>query len=263
MFDFHKDKSRYFEIQREVTEESIIPFLAPHLHKSTGNRVLEIGCAEAGVLKAFLNHGDQVTGVELSAYRFESAKRFLADEIQQGRASVINTNIYDIDPKETFPQLFDIIVLKDVIEHIPDQERFIPLLKEFITDKGVIFFAYPPWWMPFGGHQQICKHKLLRTLPWFHMLPVSMYTWLLKSFGESDATIKELVEVKETGINIGRLYRILKDNQFTVLGEVHWLINPIYKYKFGLQPKKLFPFLASIPGIRNFFTTAHYIVFKK
>jgi len=263
MFDFHKDKSWYFEIQRVVTEESIIPFLTPYLDKSTGNRVLEIGCAEAGVLKAFLDHGDDVTGVELSPYRFESAKKFLAEDIQQGRASVINQNIYDIDPTQAFPKLFDVIVLKDVIEHIPDQERFIPKLKEFIADNGVIFFAYPPWWMPFGGHQQICNHKLLRALPWFHLLPVSMYTWLLKSFGESDATIKELLEVKETGINIGRLYRILEDNHFTILGEVHWLINPIYKYKFGLQPKKIFPFLASIPGLRNLITTAHYIAFKK
>lgn len=263
MFDFHKDKPRYFEIQRVVTEESIIPFITPYLHKPNDNRVLEVGCAEAGVLKAFLNHGYLVTGVELSTSRYEHAKRFLAEDIQQGRAVVINKNIYEINPKETFPELFDVIVLKDVIEHIPDQERFIPKLKEFMTENGIIFFAYPPWWMPFGGHQQICEQKLLRTLPWFHLLPVAMYKWILKSFGESEGTIKELLEIKETGINIGRMYSILKDNNFTILEEVHWLVNPIYEYKFGWQQKKLFPFFASIPILRNFITTAHYVVFKK
>ncbi|HMR89036.1 MAG TPA: class I SAM-dependent methyltransferase [Saprospiraceae bacterium] len=263
MFDFHTDKPRYFEIQRVVTEESIIPFITPFLHKSTHNRILEVGCAEAGVLKAFLNYGYNVTGVELSTARYENAKKFLAEDIQQGRAAVINQNIYDIDPKEAFPQLFDVIVLKDVIEHIPDQERFIPKLKEFLTDDGIIFFAYPPWWMPFGGHQQICDHKLLRTLPWFHLLPISVYTWILKSFRENKGTIKELLEIKDTGINIGRMYRILEANQFKILDEVHWFINPIYKHKFGWNQKKLLPFLARIPLLRNFITTAHYIVFKK
>ncbi len=263
MFDFHTDKPRYFEIQRLVTEESIIPFLSPYLHKNIGNHILEIGCAEAGVLKAFLNHGYNVTGVELSTARYENAKKFLEQDIQQGRADVINKNIYDINPKVEFKQLFDVIVLKDVIEHIPDQERFIPKLKEFLTDDGIIFFAYPPWWMPFGGHQQICDHKLLRTLPWFHLLPISWYKWILKSFGENQGTIKELLEIKETGINIGRMYRILKENDFTILEEVHWLVNPIYKYKFGWEQKKLFPFLASIPLVRNLITTAHYLVFKK
>jgi len=263
MFDFHKDKPRYFEIQRIVTEDSIIPFLTPYLERKQDNRVLEIGCAEAGVLKAFLNNGYNVTGVELSTARYENAKKFLAEDIQQGRAAVINKNIYDINPEEEFSQLFDVIVLKDVIEHIPDQERFIPKLKDFLTDDGIIFFAYPPWWMPFGGHQQICEHKLLRTLPWFHLLPIAIYKWILKSFGENQGTIKELLEIKATGINIGRMYRILRENNFTILEEVNWLINPIYKFKFGWNQKKLFPFLARIPILRNLITTAHYVIFKK
>ena len=69
MFDFHSDKLRYFNIQKTVTTESILPILNHLSKKSHPRYVLEIGCAEAGVLSAFLEEGDQVVGIELSKYR--------------------------------------------------------------------------------------------------------------------------------------------------------------------------------------------------
>ncbi|MBK9734543.1 MAG: methyltransferase domain-containing protein [Saprospiraceae bacterium] len=264
MFDFHNDKERYFDIQRTVTVENIIPFLDSIKKNGKGSKnVLEIGCAEAGVLKAFLLNGDKVVGVELSPSRFESAKQFLSSDISLGNAMILNKNIYDIDPNVEFKNLFDIIILKDVIEHIPEQEKFIPKLKEFLTDDGIVFFAYPPWWMPFGGHQQICSSKILRTLPWFHLLPNFLYTAVLKYFGENKASIAELMEVKSTGINIERLYSILKDNNFIIRDEIYWFINPIYFFKFGLKKRKVYSLLTKIPYLRNYYTTAHYIAFSK
>ena len=47
MFDFHKDKQRYFNIQKEVTEEDVIPFLEKQIGPCINKRVLEVGCAEA------------------------------------------------------------------------------------------------------------------------------------------------------------------------------------------------------------------------
>lgn len=263
MFDFHKDKSRYFDIQRVVTKDDVIPFIEKYFGNCKQKNILEIGCAEAGVLKAFLDHENHGVGVELSENRAVLAREFLDEEIKQGKVKIINKNIYDIeDPTAEFGKLFDVIVLKDVIEHIPDQERFIPLLKNFLATNGVIFFAYPPWCMPFGGHQQICNNKFLRTLPWFHLLPVSGYKAILNLFGEKDGTVKELMEVKQTGINIERMYSILKANDFKILGEVFWLTNPIYKFKFGLKKRMVYSLFTKIPLLRNFYVTAHYVLFK-
>jgi 2-polyprenyl-3-methyl-5-hydroxy-6-metoxy-1,4-benzoquinol methylase len=39
-----------------------------------------------------------------------------------GQISFLARNIYDIDPDQDLPFKFDLIILKDVIEHIPDQE---------------------------------------------------------------------------------------------------------------------------------------------
>lgn len=263
MFDFHKDKKRYFDIQKLVTQEDVIPFIASEMGSIKGKNVLEIGCAEAGVLKAFIDHGNYGVGVELSEHRYQLARNFLVDDIELGRAQIFNKNIYDVnDVTKEFGCLFDVIVLKDVIEHIPDQERFIPWLQSFLSPNGLVFFAYPPWMMPFGGHQQICENKILRTLPWFHLLPNPLYKLVLKAFGEKDWVVKELLEVKSTGINIERMYKILQKSGYVVLKESFWFTNPIYKFKFGFKKSHVFNVLTKIPVFRNFVTTAHYVLFK-
>lgn len=262
MFDFHKEKQRYFDIQKMVTSEEIIPWMQRKIALSSQTRVLEIGCGEAGVLAAFLELNCDCVGIELSDSRVKSAENFLAPFIEKGKAKIINENIYDIVEHNSIGT-FDLIILKDVIEHIPDQERFIGVLPSLLKPNGIVFFAYPPWWMPFGGHQQIAKSKFLRMAVWIHLLPKYLYTFILKAFGESNATIKELEEVKSTGITIDKMYQILSKYHYTIIDEIYWFINPIYKYKFGFQKRKVMQWLTKIPYLRNFYTTAHYIMFTR
>ena len=259
MFNFHTNKNRYFNMQKWVTSEHIIPYL--HDVKELGNEtdVLEIGCGEAGVLAAFLEKGCSVVGIELSDSRAEIARDHLSAAISEGKAKIMTDNIYDVDPVERQDLRFDVIVLKDVIEHIPDQEKFIPVLQNFLKSDGIIFFAYPPWWMPFGGHQQLCNSKLLSKLPWFHLLPMSMYKGVLNLFKEPQAKVDGLEEIKETGITIERLHRILRKENFAVVKQTYWLINPIYVKKFGMKPIRQ---RLAIPYVRNIISTCHYIVFK-
>lgn len=261
MFEFHKDKERYFNIQYQISKEYIVPFVAPFCDLDKELKVLEIGCAEAGVLKAFLEQGHRCTGIEFSPTRIELAKSFLKEDLKKGRVDFINKNIYDIDPKHDLPHLFDLIILKDVIEHIPDQKKFVRQLKIFLNSGGKIFFGFPPWQMPFGGHQQMCDNSLASILPWYHILPKAVYKQMLKLFGEKKEKIDALLEIKETGISIERFERIIKKTGFQVLSKKFYLINPIYKYKFKLKSREQFGFIAHSPYIRNFFTTsAFYLI---
>jgi 2-polyprenyl-3-methyl-5-hydroxy-6-metoxy-1,4-benzoquinol methylase len=263
MYEFHTNKDWYFNVQTLVTQEDVIPFCDPIINANRPLRVLEIGCGEAGVLKAFLDRGDIGVGVELSQDRAATARQKLSSYLDSGRAEILTSNIYDIDPAKQWQQLFDLIILKDVIEHIPNQERFIPWLQKFLAPDGIVFFAYPPWWMPFGGHQQVCSNKILSKLPWFHLLPTQIYKWVLRKCGETELTVNNLIEVKETGITIDRLTSIVKNSGFIIVKEIFWAINPIYQYKFGLKKRTIPTFLARIPYLRNLYVTAHYIAFKK
>lgn len=223
-------------------------------------RVLEIGCAEGGVLKAFLELDHYCLGIELQESRFEQAKQFFVEDRKAGKIDFINRDIYDIDPEQDFEAKFDLIILKDVIEHIPNQERFIPRLRDFLTAEGIVFFGFPPWYMPFGGHQQVLKNKVLSKLPYYHLLPMPLYKAILRAGGESDQKIYNVAEVKETGISIERFERIVKQSDFEVLRKRFYFFNPIYQMKFKVKPRTLWKPLTYIPWFRDFFTTAMYSV---
>jgi len=77
MFEFHADRKRYFDIQVLNAEKYVIPFIEEKFPISKGMRVLEIGCGEGGVLKAFINKGCEGVGVELDASRIENATLYL------------------------------------------------------------------------------------------------------------------------------------------------------------------------------------------
>ncbi|MEI8060556.1 MAG: methyltransferase domain-containing protein, partial [Ferruginibacter sp.] len=125
MFEFHGDRKRYFDIQVENTHKYVIPFIETEKHIIAGTRVLEIGCGEAGVLKAFTDIGCIGVGVELEEGRLVNAREWMADEVRDGKVSFLSKDVYLVDIKEEFNGCFDIIILKDVIEHIHDQYKLI------------------------------------------------------------------------------------------------------------------------------------------
>jgi SAM-dependent methyltransferase len=255
MFEFHGDRKRYFEIQVENTRKYVIPFIENYKSIFAGTRVLEIGCGEAGVLKAFTDIGCIGVGVELDEPRLVMAREWMQEELNAQKISFISKDIYKVNVEEELKGKFDIIILKDVIEHIHDQPKLIAWMKSFLNKDGVIFFGFPPWQMPFGGHQQIMKGKFLSKLPWFHLLPAFMYKAILKTGKEN---IAEMMEIKETGISIERFEKIVGETGYKVVNKTHYLINPIYEYKFGWKPKKQNGVIKSIPWVRNFFTTCVY-----
>jgi SAM-dependent methyltransferase len=256
----HKDDAVRYQQQVDNGRQYLLPFIQQHYKVTASTRVLDIGCGEGGVLIPFLEMGCVCTGIELYEPRAILARQFLSNYVQSGQVDIINQNIYEEAALEKYKHQFDLILLKDVIEHIPDQERFIPYLKKFLKPGGAVYVGFPPWYMPHGGHQQVCKSKFLSFLPWFHLLPKPLYKGILKMFGEYDAVIQELMEIKDTGISIERFERIVKKNEYEMPGRNFYLINPIYQYKFGWKPRKQFKWLAAIPFVRNFFTTCVYYV---
>lgn len=255
--DFHSNKVYYFQMQHDNAAEYVIPFIESTFQLKPGMKVLEIGCAEGGVLLAFLEKGMEGVGVELSEPRAEQANEFLKDYIDKGQAQVFSKNIYDESFEEMFKGQFDLIVLKDVIEHIHDQPKLMRFMKTYLKPNGKIFFGFPPWQMPFGGHQQVANSKFSR-MPWLHLWPRAIYRGFLKLFGENQLVIDELMDIYTTRISLERFERIVKETGYEITGKQLYLINPIYKYKFKLKPRKQLKLLAAIPWIRNFWTTCGY-----
>ncbi|MBL7810637.1 MAG: class I SAM-dependent methyltransferase [Bacteroidetes bacterium] len=262
MYEFHGDKRRYFDMTRQVTEEYIIPYLKESFPLSPETRVLEIGCGEAGVLKAFTDLGCQTFGIELEESRLEFARQFMAEELKAGKVQFLNKDIYDVNVQTDIGEAFDLVILKDVIEHIPDQAKFMPQLHKLLKPGGRVFFAFPPWYMPYGGHQQVLPGKAASRLPWYHLLPGPMYPGMLKLLGMPANSIATMLEIRSTGISIQRFEKICRNSGFAIESRRFYLFNPIYKFKFGIRPRLQNKLVAGIPRLRDFFTMGMYYIVK-
>lgn len=257
---FHGNAPIKFQHQYFVTRDYIMPFIAKEMPLVEGLKVMEIGCGEGGVLKAFAEQGCICTGMDLSETKIQAGIELLKEEVSAGKISLFAANIYDRETMERFKGAFDLIVLKDTIEHIPDQERVVQHLPNYLKEGGMIFFAFPPWFMPFGGHQQTAETRAGQ-LPWLHLLPRGLYQSALRRFGETPAKIEALMEIYDTRISIQRFERILRKTGFETVRRRFYLVNPIYRFKFKWTPREQFKLLQNIPWMRDFVTTtAYYLV---
>jgi len=255
----HLDRQRYFEEQSYTTKKHIIPYIE-NIKIINGNmRVLEIGCGEGGNIKPFLDMGCTIVGVDINAKSIQLAENFYSNHPLKKNLELINKDIYDVGNDI---EKFDIIMLRDVLEHIHNQEKFMNYVKLFLKDDGLFFIAFPPWQNPFGGHQQALKSKVLSHLPYFHILPKPILKVILKIFGESKS-IPGMFELVDTGISIERYKKIIKKEGYRTLKQTYWFINPNYEIKFNLKRREQLKMLSSIPYFRNYLITAYYAVISK
>ncbi|NSL90300.1 class I SAM-dependent methyltransferase [Chitinophaga sp. Mgbs1] len=260
--EHHKDATLRYQQQVDNSRDYVLPFIQQEFPQLDGLRVMEVGCGEGGVLTPLLEKGCQCVGVDLAPARIELAKSYLGNYLPSGQLRLIAKNIYDVDFLGEFRNSFDIIILKDAIEHIPDQEKIIGHLKQLLSPRGQVYFGFPPWYMPHGGHQQICANRFLSMVPYIHLLPRPLYKGTLRLFGEENDIVSELMDVKSTGISIERFEKIVRRQQYKITRRRFYMINPIYKYKFGVSAREQFKPIASIPFVRNFFTTCMYYMIK-
>lgn len=255
----HADRKQYFREQSKTTAQYVIPYINQLQKISSQSRILEIGCGEGGNLEPFLDMGCLVTGIDIVQSRITLAHEYLAGHRAYGRLTLICDDIYN---RSAADGQYDVIIMRDVIEHIHDQEKFMGFVKQFMAPGAVFFLAFPPWYNPFGGHQQIAKSRLLSKMPFFHIMPSMLYRRVLKVFGEGPKTIDDLLEIKQTGITLERFERIVRKENYQIAKRTLYFINPNYEAKFGLKPREQWSVVSAVPFIRNFFVTAGYYALR-
>jgi 2-polyprenyl-3-methyl-5-hydroxy-6-metoxy-1,4-benzoquinol methylase/DNA-directed RNA polymerase subunit RPC12/RpoP len=98
-------------------------------HYKTAGNLLEIGSAKGYFLSEAKKRGYKVFGIELNQHNHAISKRLVGDTIR-------NVDLFEAHFDE---EMFDIIYMRDVIEHIADP---IPFLREInrISKKGALVF---------------------------------------------------------------------------------------------------------------------------
>ncbi|MDO4764410.1 MAG: hypothetical protein Q4A00_08545 [Flavobacteriaceae bacterium] len=140
--------------------------------------------------------------------------------------------------------------------------NFISRIKLFLKDDGIVFFRFPAWHMPFGGHQQICRSKVCSKVPFTHLLPKVIYEKYLSLFKEKSSCIEELLSIKRSKMTIENFEFLCRKLDYEILDRTLWLINPHYKVKFNLPAIKLNSILTRLYYIRNYLSTSCYYIIK-
>ncbi len=113
-------------------------------HQRQGLRLLDIGCARGHLAALARQRGWRVTGLDLSADAIsEAAVRFGLDV----RAGSLASHAGTLMP-------FDVILLGDVIEHVPDPVRFLQDVRKVLMPGGTLCIDTPNWggfWRRWGG----------------------------------------------------------------------------------------------------------------
>ena len=260
MQERHLDRQKYFEDSAITSALFYLPYIKKSHPITPCSKILEIGCGEGGNLKPFAKAGCRVLGVDMAQIRIEQARQFFSDEKLEGCFACGDFLEY---PAPGEDDKFDIAILHDVIEHVPDKVAFIGHIRKFLKADGILFVAFPAWQMPFGGHQQICRDRIWSKIPFYHLLPNPLYRYILKRLAkENAATVRELMYIKKTRCPIERFEKAVKTAGLVVCHRQLWLVNPHYQQKFGLRPRKLCRGISHIPFFRNFGSTSCFYLLK-
>ena len=102
-------------------------------HKS-GGRLLEIGCATGTFLAAMRALGTwNVFGVDTSEYAVQKARDQLGLDVFHGQ----------IEEARFLDSFFDVVVLWDVLEHLPDPKSTLLEIRRVLTNNGLLIFRVP------------------------------------------------------------------------------------------------------------------------
>ena len=200
-------------------------------------KILEIGCAEAGLLKFYHKKGAVCSGIELSDIRFSNA--LLLDkkkEINLFQADICDPNSYN----KYIKKKFDMIIIRDVIEHIDNKKIALENIFEILKPGGKLFMSFPPKYCAYSGHQQTIPN-FFGKLPFIYMLPDAMYKKYLKLISCSEKKIKYLISTKNSRVSIRKMQEIINSLGFIILDQSRWFSRPAYAFRFNF-PKIKNPF---------------------
>lgn len=98
---------------------------------STPLRVLDIGTGAGGALIPFMQRGDHILGIDLDEDFLNFGRKFGLN-LQRGGVETL----YNLGK-------FDLIILKDVLEHLPDPRGALLKVSECLSDDGLLFVQVP------------------------------------------------------------------------------------------------------------------------
>ncbi len=237
-----------------------MPYLSGRGVFQQGSRVAEIGCAEAGVLMAFVEAGaEAVLGTDIEHHRLANG-RVIADVA--GIPLTLSTHdvLFD-EPLPEWRNAFDLVILRDVIEHLDDTLLALNNIQKLLKPHGYLFVEFPPYNSPFGGHQHLLRNTWGK-FPYAHLAPKPLFNQMLRS-GWHEVDITEVRRLNKIRLSPAKFKRAATEAAYSLVHEQYFLLRPVFKMKFGLPTIPLTR-IKWLPGVKEMLSLeANYILQKK
>jgi SAM-dependent methyltransferase len=244
-----------WRIQFESTRDYLVPWLEESGALPSTGRVLEAGAGYAGCLAAFQHVCPRLAceGLELKSARAHLATRLFQE--YGGRVPTIHQG--DLTKLESLGNLsppYDLIVLRDVIEHIEARPTALRNIRSLLSPSGAAVFTFPSYLSPYGGHQQGLRARLLR-LPWIQLTPI--FLGLVRRADPKN--YEEMASIWRCHITTHSFTRDVREAGLEIVAERHFFLRPIFKYRYGLPVVRGGP-LGLVPLAKDLFLTASWYI---
>src|SRR5688500_4436622 len=236
----------YWGYMYGLSEQFIIPYLESKKVPIAGAAVIEIGCAEGGNLCAMAEVGArELVGTDIAESRLDNA-RVIADMLGL-KITYSSHDVIGQPPFRDWLEHFDLALLRDVIEHLDDAEVALRNIRQVLKPNGVLYVTFPPYYSPYGGHQQTLVNWASR-VPFMHLLPERVFERMIASGREADKV--EVRRLRRIRMTTTKFRRAAHNAGYSIVDEKLYFIRPVYKMKFGLNPVSA-DVVRSLPIVRD------------
>ncbi len=249
--------------EKELCRKGLIPLLRKRGYDPAGKSVLDVGCGYGGVLAELAGTFalKSALGIDLDAGMVRQGSERCPKGVRLEVRDFFGMDAVDpeaYDPEDHGSEVlrraalasggYDLILLRDVLEHIPDAEGALAKAASLLAPGGLIFASFAPFYSPFGGHQHNGS-GLFANVPWLQILPEKWFRAALhlrgNSYKSGQSLLADMESVLRTRLTIGRFRRMIPAAGLRAGYFARYLSRPDYRIKFGL-PEIGFP---GIPGL--------------
>lgn len=226
----HPRTTRNWISQFKLAQGTLIPWLASRGISCNGAAVAEIGCAEGGVLMACVDAGaSYALGTDIQGPLLREVTTKCASIAGYTVELTEHDVIYEEIPTQWHGR-FDVVMLRDVIEHLDDTSIALRNIKRLLKPGGVLLLTFPPYTSPYGGHQQLLDTSLAK-LPFIHMLPRSIFQ---KFINKTTSVNKEEVErLAVIRLSADRVRASAVAEGFEILDQRYFALRPVFRWKYS------------------------------
>ena len=239
--DFQNWSDYYREYQLRLAKDYYIPLLEEWDFSVTRKKILDIGCGDGGFTSAFTDSANSCSGIEIKSFDWSkiSNVNFLVQDITKSNAV------------ENIGNEFDLIILRDVIEHIPleNKQMFLDSLSKFEHSETKILITYPPFYSPFGLHQQTFLKSKLSKIPFLSWAPSILLQPLLRLVKENETAIENIKYIRDCRMTISNFEKLIKQSNFVIEQNKFYFTRPSHEIRYGWKTR-ISPF-GSIPLLRE------------